>query len=267
MRSLNVVVTVAVCLPAVSVGQLIYPIQQDRSVVARVSPAEPNEVWIEQFAATDFGIWQGDACASTPSNGRAASAGQYSVCTGDTINAFGSADFNLFAGPESWTDCLTHAQNVCRVRFAVPEPLTFDALGYISVEWDAQSWNFRWSADLRVAVQLNEIAGPLIYADEVVIHVTSDSPGEPTLVDAPVLTSGELAPGVYELVVSAELDGHAFDGYGGPPVVGQASYVVSTEFAASPAEVPGEGDLDQDGDVDIADFARMQRAFTGPQLH
>ena len=67
---------------------------------------------------------------------------------------------------------------------------------------------------------------------------------------------------MYELTVFATLDGVARqDAF---PVIGQAAYVVSAEFTPLPPEEPTQADLDGDGDVDLADFARFQRAMTGP---
>ena len=67
---------------------------------------------------------------------------------------------------------------------------------------------------------------------------------------------------MYELTVFATLEGAAQGN--SVPIIGQAAYVVSAEFTPLPPEEPTQADLDGDGDVDLADFARFQRAMTGP---
>lgn len=272
MRHLTLVLLVIVSIPAVVNAQLLYPLQQERFVHVRVplTGDDPNQPRERFASATDFSLWQASVCMESVA-GPAGNADQYSVMTDSTIDAFGTTDIRMQPSyyNEDPPGSSHSAQSYCRLRFAVLDPATVDLVGYISVELDgAQSDPYYqgWNMNVSLSVQLNRIAGNVVYETMLTIHMDQWDWLAGSILGAPVELAGQLEPGVYELTVDARFNGGIWRDSGGPLYLGQTSYIVSAEFATPPPVTPGEGDLDGDGDVDIADFARMQAAFTGPML-
>jgi len=258
-------IVVALILPAAALAQLIYPFEQERYVT--VSVADYNNSPVEQSAAAaDFNTWQADICVDVPEVLRYASADQYSTIGANILDAFGAGEIQVTPfGNAPWDFHFSSAQSFYRVKFALADAATLDLVGHIAVEADVDASFSDWMMTLRVWVQVNQIAGDVVYEDEVLIAAdyATWNPSEHSLVvAAPVAGAAELNPGVYELTVFATLEGVAREG--AFPVIGQAAYVVSAEFTPLPPEEPTQADLDGDGDVDLADFARFQRAMTGP---
>jgi hypothetical protein len=260
-------VVAALVLPAAALAQLVYPFEQERYVMVSVadyynSPVEQSD------AAADFNTWQADICVNVPEVLRYASADQYSTIGASILDAFGAGEIQASPlGSAPWDFHFSSAQSFYRVKFALADAATLDLLGHVAVEADVDASFLDWMLTLRVWVQVNQIAGEVVYEDEVLIAVdcgTWDPSEHSLVVAAPVAGAAELNPGVYELTVFATLDSVArLDAL---PIIGQAAYVVSAEFAPLPPEDPSQADLDGDGDVDLADFARFQRAITGPQI-
>lgn len=270
MRQLAVILLVIVFIPVVVNAQLLYPLQQERYVSVRVPITwdDPNQPRERSASATDSDLWQSLVDMESVA-GPTGSADQYSAITGSTIEAFGTTDIRM--QPSYYIDNLPRplylAQSFCRWRFAVPNPVTLDLVGYISVELDAtQSDPYAqgWNMNAALLVRLNRIAGNVVYEVTRAIHMDAWDWTAGSILGAPVELAGQLEPGVYELTVDASFDGDVWNDWGGALYLGQTSYVVSADFATPPPVTPGEGDLDGDGDVDITDFARMQAAFTGP---
>ena len=265
MRRLPALLLSIAILCAPSFAQVIFPIQHDRHVLGLLDPADPNEPNTQIRSAPDFGPWLAEVCVSSSSLPRSAGAGQNSVMTGTSIDAYGAADIAVTAQYDS-RDYTSAAQNVCRFRFAVPEPASVNLVGQIAVEaetpWLGFAW---WRLDLELSVQLNRIAGESVCSNITPIHIGSGYYGPGMIVEVPVFAAAELTPGIYELTIAANVSGVARDGDGWDPLVGQASYVIAADFFTTPDPGPTEGDLDGDGDVDMLDFARLQRAFTGPR--
>jgi hypothetical protein len=101
-------------------------------------------------------------------------------------------------------------------------------------------------------------------------HVSIDfwpDPNEPSSDSYTLATIGQLSPGVYELEIVADVDClyMYLQTYGEPvELVAEASFVVDLTF--TPAEPPpdcDDADTDDDGDVDLLDFYRFQRCYTG----
>jgi hypothetical protein len=252
-------------LPAAALGQLVYPFHQQRYIDLMVadywnSPVEQSD------AAAGFDTWQSDLCLDQPDVQRSASADQYSTIGTSILDVFGDAEIHVTPfGYSSQDFYACSATNSYYVKFALSEAATLDLIGHMAVEADVPANAYEWSMSLRVWVQVNEIAGDVVYEDVVLIPVDffTWTEGETSLVvEAPVAGAAELSAGVYGLTVSATLEGAARQE--AQPVSGQAAYVVSAEFVPLPAENPTQADLDGDGDVDLADFARFQRAMTGP---
>jgi hypothetical protein len=259
-------IAMALLLPAGALAQLVYPFEQERYVT--VSVADYYNGPVEQSAAAaDFDTWQADICVDVPEVLRYASADQYSTIGANILDAFGAGEIQVSPVGDYYQDYyFSAAQNFYRVKFALSDAATLDLVGHIAVEADVDASFLDWMMTLRVWVQVNQIAGDVVYEDEVLIAVNYDTwnPAEQSLVvAAPVAGAAELNPGVYELTVFATLEGAAQRD--AVPIIGQAAYIVSAEFTPLPPEDPTQADLDGDGDVDLADFARFQRAMTGPQ--
>jgi hypothetical protein len=265
MRHFIPAFALTVVLPAAAFAQLVYPFHQQRYIDLMVadywnSPVEQSD------AAAGFGTWQSDLCVDQPDVQRSASADQYSTIGTSILDTFGDAEIHVTPfgySSQDFYDC--SATNSYYVKFALSEAATLDLVGHMSVEADVPTNAYEWHVNLLVWVQVNEIAGDVVYEDEVLIPVDffTWTPGETSLVvEAPVAGAAELNAGVYELTVTATLEGTAREQ--AQPVSGQAAFVVSAEFVPLPAENPAQADLDGDGDVDLADFARFQRAMTGP---
>ncbi|MBP7747917.1 MAG: hypothetical protein KA383_17515 [Phycisphaerae bacterium] len=261
---------IALALSVAATAQPIYPVQQDRHVQAAVGERyEPNSPEnVEEYnSAVGFDLWQADICAQSPTVPRAASAGQYSAVTAATIDAFGAADIIVTSGPNYGPLYFESAENRCQVRFAVPQRATVDLVGYVSLGGFADGTSSAWTLLLHANVELRQVAGPTLYANSIYLEMSSGEWSPELFTDMSVAFATELPPGVYELLVATDLHGEAWEGWDDYPLVsGEAGYVVSAEFAPTPAEDPSEADLDSDGDVDFADYARFQRAFTGPLL-
>jgi hypothetical protein len=258
-------IVLCLLLPTAALAQLIYPLQHERYVQTHVSLTsdDPNQPDLRLLVGPGFDLWQGDVCIESVC-GRTASAGQYSELTGTTLDAFGAADLRVT--PTHYDQPVSEAQNYARFRFAVSEPVTLDLVGYISVEAMAEWVPYWWTMSLSVTVQVNRIAGEIAYEESAGLSMSDGNWSPDQLVEAPLVFADELDPGVYELTVSTVLHAETSWEWGGPVFLGEASYVVSAELAPVTAENPAEADLDGDGDVDIADYARFQRAFSGPLL-
>lgn len=260
-------VIAALVLPAAALAQLIYPFEQERYLTVAVTDYYNTPVE-QSAAAAGFDTWQADICVDLPDVLRYASADQYSTIVANILDAFGAGEIQVTPfGNAPWDFHTSSAQSSYRVKFAFADAATLDLLGHIAVEADVDISAWDWMMTLRVWVQVNQIAGEVVYEDEVLIAADYGTwnPLEHSLVvAAPVAGAAELNPGVYELTVFATLDGVAQQD--ALPVIGQAAYVVSAEFTPLPPDDPTQADLDGDGDVDLADFARFQRAITSPQI-
>jgi hypothetical protein len=263
MRLLASATVVGFVLTPAALSQAVYPLEQERYVWAEVGldPADPNQPSVQFAEAPDFDLWQADVCMHSVSN-RNASASQYSDLSGTLIDAFGSADIQV--GPSEGGSTQCNARSRCRVRFAVPAAATFDLLGDIAVEGQGFATAYYWYMILDLQVELNRIAGETVYSDELVISMNDSDYRPDQILDAPLLVAGELAPGIYELTLYANLYGQAGYYPNTNGALGEASYVASLELSPLPPEDPSQADLDGDGDVDLVDFARFQRAMTGP---
>jgi hypothetical protein len=270
MHRFAIAILVVFILTPAALAQVVYPVQQVRYVSASTTSVDPNDPsqveTIEYFVtATGFDTWQEDVRAEALDAPRWANAGQYSTFSPTDLDAFGATDIGLTAGGNYYTSYVTDGATGYGMRFAVPAAATYDLLGYASVEFTADSFDFDWWMDVITSIELRQIAGPTLYSDEISIHMTAQDFQPHQIVELPIALAGELTPGVYELYVLANAHGEVPWGtWPGPPLKGEASFVVTAEFAPVPPDVPGEGDLDGDGDVDIVDFARFQRGMTGP---
>lgn len=112
-----------------------------------------------------------------------------------------------------------------------------------------------------VAMRLNQIAGDEVYVDQVHVLYHGTSPYEYSEIDSRDLAVAvQLDPGVYEFGMEAIADVWNDD----QPVLTELSYVILFDFAPVTVEAPCGGDLDEDGDFDLADMAVMQTCMTGP---
>lgn len=251
------------CLPTIATAQLIYPLQQERHVTVEVV-----DEGTQHTAAAGFGTWQDDVfiassvCPLFEVNGN-----QYSVFTDTTLDTFGSLD--VLIDPDASGYVLGEAQNRCRARFAVAQPLVFELLGYLSVEADLTLPNPDWWGGINasVSVRLNRIAGPELYANGVETYLGFWDMWDPyDIIDETIVaTAGVLTPGVYELdVQSTMFADSAADWMWEVLARGELSYVVTMAFSPVGMVDPNQADLDGDGDVDVMDFAHFQLAMTGP---
>jgi hypothetical protein len=278
MKYLAVVAVASVSLAAAASGQLIYPILQDRHLEASVSLQEPNEPSDSVAAgAPDMEPWVHDLEVSVSSGDYphfygtlAAGAAQHSEIGTATLTAYGAAqveaevlDYSLWG--------LARAQSSYRVQFAVAAPVTYEISGFISAAGET-SFEFPdgwWNASADVAVRLDQIAGPITFEQQASVYFVND-PNQPASDTHTLAAVGELSPGVYELEVVATVD--ALDlwlehHYGQPPLewIAEVGHVVDVVFTPlGPPPGCEEADTDGDGDVDLLDFARFERCFTGP---
>jgi hypothetical protein len=275
MRHIIVITVTLSCFASLAAAQPLYPVQQERYVSASTSSVDPNDPYgplerIEQFsAAPGFDLWQADACVEAYEAQRWGNAGQYSTFSPAAMDAFGAVDVGLTTSLYDYYEpFVSDAASVYRLRFAVPDSVTFDRVGYASVEINVDGFSFVWWMDATTSVELRQIARPSVYSDQATLTMNNYNWNAHQIVDVPVAVAGELTPGVYELLVRATVHGEAqYDPQFTPPIVGEAGYVISAEFAPVPPEQPDEGDLDGDGDVDLVDFGRFQQAFSGPLVN
>jgi hypothetical protein len=268
--SIIIVISLAVSAPA----QLIFPIQQQRHVEGQVEIDEPNGPVADSASADapDMALWVHDVEATLTSCDSfctfTSGAGQYSEIGGTALSAYGSANVDAFEFP-SWTmDGTARARNQYCVQFAVAAPVNYELAGFISVSGEVVGpwFNGDWLIFDSVDVSLDQIAGPLVYQQQVQVAFCPD-PNQPSSASHTLAAAGQLSPGVYELQILADVDCPylALAAYEESlDVFAEASFVVDLTF--TPAESPPgceDADSDDDGDVDLLDFMRFQRCFTG----
>lgn len=248
-------------------AQPLYTLQQDRRIEAHSISFAPEPVETGgNAAAPDYEVWQDVVAARSafdPGILWSAVADQHSAIESSGVTAFGSAELGLADDPFGVS---LSASNVYRVRFALARPTTIDLLGHLFGELTVPAFSGGpWDLALQVSARLNQVAGPSHYEQAVGFMQNDGDWQASTVVDAPLLFSAELPPGIYELEVEALLVGNADSFHSADaPILGEAAYVLWADLTQAAVVLPGEGDLDGDGDADIADFARFQRAFTGP---
>lgn len=237
---------------AAAPGQLIYPIVQDRHLEASVYgyldwPGDPNEqtgyAWAD---ATDMEPWVESVEAMVgldPYYAVTDGAGQYSEVDDGSLVAYGLAEHEVLI--DSY---LTESQGLTesryRVQFAVPETIRFQISGSIAASADVVgevSFGDWWLLT-SVSVTLDQIAGPVVYSEQVYAEVITYQPEKPVVDWRTVADAGELTPGVYELEIVATVDSPTVMGGMLMPTtfIGETSYVVEVQFL--PAQ-PGPGSV------------------------
>jgi hypothetical protein len=256
-------------------AQLIFPIEQHRHVEGWVEINEPNGPVSDSASADapDMALWVQDVeAALTSCDGWCtftSGAGQYSDIGGAALTAYGSTDVDACQLTYLTFDGMARAKNQYCVQFAVAAPVNYELSGFISVSGEVvgSAGYGDWLILDTVDVSLDQIAGPLVYQQQAGIGFIPD-PNQPSS-DSHTLTGfGQLSPGVYELQVVTDVDCPYLylEAYEEPvEVFAESSFVVDVVF--TPAESPPgceDADTDDDGDVDLLDFVRFQRCYTGP---
>ncbi len=261
MSRLATLVVTTIVLASATTAQVIIPLEQERQVAVRLEPVEPNDPNVQVASTQTFEPWQAEVFLED--NGsippRRVSCSHFSSASGTLLEACGAAQVDSF-----WVwPLVAEAQHRYRWRFAVPQPATVELVGDLAVEFSApEPPSGSGHVFLDIQMQLNQVAGDPLLAQEALLDVFHYNWSPHFINDQPVLSAFELTPGVYELSVTITLNG---DGTGWYPFThSEAAYVISAEFAEQTTGSPGAADLDGDGDVDILDFAIMQRALTGP---
>jgi hypothetical protein len=274
MSRFAISITVALSFAVVAQGQLVFPMEQQRHMEAWVQVDDPNNTSDSASAdAPDMSLWVHDIEASVDSCDGwctlASGAGQYSDISGTALAAYGSTDVTGLHLANWALSGTAHGTNSYRVRFAVAAPVTYELSGFISVAGEVLGNldNGDWLISERVDLRLDQIAGPLVHEQHVSIDFWPD-PNQPASDSRTLAAAGQLSPGVYELEIVADMDCPYLylQTYGQPvELVAEASFVADLTF--TPAEAPpgcDDADTDNDGDVDLLDFYRFQRCYTGP---
>jgi len=270
-RILQIITGIVFLSGTATAQQLIFPIEQQRSVQASVdiySPVEQSDAQSE--VAPDMDLWVQAVEAAVSDSGEfsfTASADQYSDIAASSLTAYGTADILA----ESWGPTLGGggvAENRCRVRFAVAEPVAYVLSGSLATYADHTSaWCCDWFVESRITVELDQVAGPTAATEQSIVTLDWSQQGD--VGDSrPVDSVGELEPGVYELeiVATITMPQAVLDSYDFPfNVLGEASFIVALDTTpAGPGPICEAVDTDTDGDVDLEDYCRFQTCFTGP---
>jgi hypothetical protein len=269
MRRFGLALTIALSCTAPLRAQSLFPLRIDRAI--SVSAQAPTVTANDAASGPEQDEWLDtvDVLAAHPDldiQVRSA-AGQLSSADDATVRFYGFADASSVCELNNG-DVFATSSSDFAARFAIAQPQTVDLVGTIAVETDVHApGTTPWFADVHVAVRLNRVAGPELYSESLTINVDFGlpDPQHSQLLTAPLLFSAVLEPGIYDLTATAEA--HIPQAFMTPTVdqvICEASCIVDFDAAPVAPIAPSEGDLDGDGDVDAADLARFQTAYTGP---
>ena len=252
---------------------LAYIIAHDRELQSNISIWSPIEKDDSQSAAaTDAAPWLQSVEAVAEELGyysMRTAADQYSTLDANLLRAYGTADLHAFGGQNDSLQGMGDADAIYRVRFAVASPVQYSLSGYLAAYAELIDWPCcTWDMESAISVHLDQVAGPEVFSEQVGVYATASDPNAPVIQTetASLGAAGTLAPGVYELAVSASANLLYAELLVEPErgVVAETSYIVELEFTPVDLNPDCEAaDLDGDGDVDMADYLRLQQCFTG----
>jgi hypothetical protein len=264
---------IAAVAASTSADDLIFVIEQDRYISGYAETFWPEEESDTQSAqAPDAELWVQSITASAgdPLNlPVVAGAGQYSAIAGELLSAYGIAEIRADSDQVGEVYGLGLAVNRYRVRFAVAETVEYSLSGYMSAYADATTLPCcTWFVSCGVAIRLDQIAGPTVFADEVVVALTEVDPEQLVSDDRTLNFTGTLEPGVYELDVIGTVEAPDLQVVTEPhqPMLAEVSFIVDLAFEPVAPEAPCVAvDTDGDSDVDMDDFWQFQQCFSGAE--
>lgn len=247
------------CSHSAPAGGPIYPVQQQRAlhtealaIIAGSDLADSDDAAAADFAPYVQSI---ESLVTDGFDRLSVQAGQNSLAEPQRIFASGLVQANaehLIIGE-------ARSASEFRMAFAIDQPAiyTLDGLLTASAGFEQPGSCCNVLVEAGARVRLSRVAGEELAGAEVVLEFNAQ--GDPMTEQAPLAAAGELAAGVYELIAEAHGDSPAIN-------VQNALFHLEAAFVATLTVTPKDetpilGDLDQDGDVDLADFAIFQRAF------
>ncbi len=243
-------------------GGLIEPLDQDRLVSAGafldLSGGGDIES-AEQSESPDYSDWIASAQAVIDSEPVVINATATQNSKIGPIRIFAAGTAEASAGEIAFG--FANAGSAFRTRFAVTQDVSYTLTGNLNA---AGSVNTQASGccastvNASAEIRLERVAGSVVTQSNATVALFSsfDSDAVKTMLDE----SGTLTTGVYDLVVTGTVDLPALEFTDGS-VSAVTTFVITLDLA--PAGYACNGDINGDGNVDLADFGLFQLLFIG----